>query len=131
MSVQKTGCITSSCTYYIVWCTKYRRKVLNSKEVDEKLRELIIEYANAEVIDIKIMPDHVILLVTNVDPRFGIHRLIHDIKGGTSHALRNDKELPWLKTCLSTLWTRNYFVSSIGDIQFDIIQKYIEEQKYY
>lgn len=41
------------------------------------------------------MPDHVHLLV-EVDPQFGVHRLVKGIKGGSSRVLR--EEFLWLKS---------------------------------
>lgn len=72
------------------------------------------------------MPDHVHLLV-EVDPQFGIHRLVKLIKGKSSHVLR--KEFPQLKSKLPSLWTNSYFVSTVGVAPLEIIKQYIEQQK--
>jgi len=74
----------------------------------------------------EIMPDHVHLLV-EVDPQFGIHRLIKTIKGRTSRVLR--LEFKQLKSRLPTLWTNSYFVSTVGGAPLEIIKQYIENQK--
>ena len=44
------------------------------------------------------MPDHVHLLV-EVDPQYGIHRLVRSIKGRSSRLLR--QEYPWLKSTIA------------------------------
>ena len=66
--------VVYSCKYHIVWCPKYRRKVLVDA-VALRLKELIssmsIEF-QVELIDLEVMPDHVHLLV-DVDPQFGVH----------------------------------------------------------
>jgi REP element-mobilizing transposase RayT len=49
------------------------------------------------------MPDHVHLLV-EVDPQFGIHKLVKAIRGRSSRVLR--QEFPWLRPGLHTLWTK-------------------------
>ena len=120
--------VVYSCKYHVVWCPKYRRKVLVN-EVQTRLRELISfvcsEFA-VELIEMEIMPDHVHLLV-DVDPQFGIHNLIKRIKGRTSRLLR--QEFPHLKTKLPTLWTNSYFVSTVGGAPLSIVKKYIESQK--
>jgi putative transposase len=72
------------------------------------------------------MPDHVHLLV-EVDPQYGIHRLVRSIKGRSSRLLR--QEYPWLKSRLPTLWTNAYFVSTVGSAPLDVIAQYIEDQK--
>jgi len=98
--------IVYSCKYHVIWCPKYRRPVLVN-EVDIGLKNIIQQVANechAEIIELEIMPDHVHLLV-EVDPQFGIHKLIKRIKGCSSRILR--QKFPWLKSRLPTLWTNS------------------------
>jgi len=120
--------VVYSCKYHVVWCPKYRRKVLIGA-VETRLKEIIkdvcIEF-KSEMIEMEIMPDHVHLLV-EVDPQFGIHRLIKNIKGRTSRILR--LEFKHLKSRLPTLWTNSYFVSTVGGAPLEIIKQYIENQK--
>lgn len=120
--------VVYSCKYHVVWCPKYRRKVLTG-EIEKRLKELIYELAagiNAEVFELEVMPDHVHLLI-EVDPQYGINRAVRHIKGASSHILRT--EYPYLKSRLPTLWTNSYFVSSVGGAPFTEIKKYIENQK--
>ena len=116
--------VVYSCKYHVVWCPKYRRGVLVSG-VDERLKAILREVAHerqAEVIELEVM-DHVHLLV-EVDPQFGIHRLIRLMKGRSSHHLR--QEFRWLKKRLPTLWTNSYFVSTVGGAPLAVIKQYIE-----
>jgi putative transposase len=120
--------IVYSCKYHVVWCPKYRRKVLTGK-IEARLKELIYETClelQSELIELELMPDHVHLLV-EVDPQFGIHKLIKTIKGKSSRILR--KEFPILTTKLPTLWTNSYFVSTVGGAPLEVIKQYIENQK--
>lgn len=120
--------IVYSCKYHVVWCPKYRRKVLVD-DVENSLKELIIEICTinqAELIELEIMPDHVHLLV-DVDPQFGIHKLIKRIKARTSRELRD--KYHFLKTKLPTLWTNSYFVSTDASVPHSEIKQYIENQK--
>ena len=76
------------CRYHIIFCPKYRRKVLTSP-IDERLKTILaeqIERWGQELIELEVMPDHVHLLV-GCDPQFGIHRLVKLLKGYSSHAL--------------------------------------------
>jgi putative transposase len=129
MEYKTNNNVMYSCKYHVVWCPKYRRRVL-VEGVDKRLKELIGDIANkyqAEVIEIEIMPDHVHLLI-EVDPQYGIHRLIRQIKGQTSRILR--QEFSWLRSRLPTLWTNSYFVSTVGGAPLAIIKQYIEQQKH-
>lgn len=117
-----------SCQYHVVFCPKYRRRVLVDG-VDVRLKELILEKQDQyeyEVLDMEVMPDHVHLLLS-VNPQVGVIKAIGRIKGFTAHALR--KEFPWLKSRLPCMWTRSKFVSTVGAVTLDVVKKYIEEQK--
>jgi len=72
------------------------------------------------------MPDHVHLLLST-NPKVGIYTVVSKIKGATSFVLRN--EFPILKRKLPCLWTRSRFISSVGAVTLEAVQKYIEEQK--
>ena len=120
--------IVYSCKYHVVWCPKYRRKVLING-VDLRLKELIKSVADeihVDVIEIEIMPNHVHILL-EVDPQYGIHKAIKAIKGRTSRVLR--QEFPWLRSRLPTLWTNSYFCSTVGGAPLSVIKQYIENQK--
>jgi len=118
-----------SCQYHIVWCPKYRRKLL-VEAVAERLAQIIREVCQereAEVLSLEIMPDHVQMLV-ECDPQFGIHRLVRLIKGRSSRFLR--QEFPALKRKLPTLWTNSYCVSTVGGAPLSVIKQYLEKQKH-
>jgi len=120
--------VVYSCKYHVVWCPKYRRKVLVDG-IDTRLKAIIQQLAEelqCEIIEMEIMPDHVHLLL-EVDPQFGIHRAVKAIKGRTSRLLRS--EFPGLKRKLPTLWTNSYFVSTVGGAPLAIVKQYIENQK--
>jgi putative transposase len=120
--------VVFSCKYHVVWCPKYRRPVL-VRGVDVRLKKIIREVVSerrAEIIEMEIMPDHVHLLI-EVDPQYGIHRLVRQMKGRSSRLLR--QEFPWLRSRLPTLWTNSHFVSTVGGAPLSIIKQYIENQK--
>ena len=120
--------VVYSCKYHVVWCPKYRRKVLENG-IDDRLKELIEEIcteSDIQIIEMEIMPDHVHLLI-EVDPQYGIHRAVKKIKGRTSRILR--QEFPILVRRLPTLWTNSYFVSTVGGAPLAVIKQYIENQK--
>lgn len=128
MKYKTNNNVVYSCKYHVVWCPKYRRKVL-TEDVSARLKEIIEDTAagiSAEILEMEIMPDHVHLLI-EVDPQYGINRAVRHIKGVSSHTLR--MEFPWLKSRLPTLWTNSYFVSTVGGAPLSEIKKYIENQK--
>ena len=114
--------------YHLIWCPKYRRKVL-TEEIQKRLKELLIEKAKnlgIEIEKMEIMPDHIHLFV-KAKPVDAPHFIVGQLKGYTSKHLR--EEFPQLKKRLPTLWTRSYYVESVGHISEEKIKKYIENQK--
>jgi len=124
---ESNGNIVYACTYHVVFCPKYRRKVL-IHGANVRLKAIVVEVASAtasDVVEIEVMPDHVHLLL-EVDPQFGIHRLVRLIKGRSSHHPR--QESPWLRSRLPSLWTSLYFVSMTGGTPLALIKRYTENQ---
>jgi len=117
-----------SCKYHVVFCPKYRRKVLVGG-VDKRLKEIIYQVAKelgCEVLELEVMPDHVHILC-EVDPQFGIHKFVKRVKGRSSRLLR--QEFSQVKSRLPTLWTHSYFVSTVGGAPIAILKQYIDNQK--
>jgi putative transposase len=119
--------VVYSSKYHLVWCPKYRRRVLVG-DVESRLIHIIREVCaenRVEIIGVETMPDHVHLLV-EVDPSFGVSRLVRLVKGRSSRMLR--QEFPHLRR-LPSLWTNSWFVSTVGGAPLDVIKQYVENQK--
>ena len=117
-----------SCQYHIIFCPKYRRRVLKDG-IDTRLKELIIEKQNIYkylILGMEVMSDHVHLLL-DINPKIGIYPVLSKIKGHTSHTLR--EEFPLLKKKLPCLWTNSNFISTCGSISLETVKQYIEDQK--
>ena len=74
--------VVFQCAFHLVWSPKYRRSVL-VPPVDERLKTVlaeVIQEQGAWLQALEVMPDHVHLLV-EVDPQFGVHRLVKAMKG--------------------------------------------------
>lgn len=128
MKYKSNNNIVYSCRYHVVWCPKYRRKVLIS-DVKTRLKDLVKQICQEnqfDLLEMEVMPDHIYLLL-EVDPKFGIHKAVKLIKGTTSRILRS--EFKHLTTKLPTLWTNSYFVSTVGSTPPSVIKQYIESQK--
>ena len=114
--------------YHIIWCSKYRRNVLTG-DIESRLKDLVIQKSNENgwsIENIEIMPDHLHLFI-KATPSDSISHIVSQLKGYTSSVLRNEFEL--LRTRLPTLWTRSFYVETIGYISESVIKKYIDDQK--
>lgn len=125
---RSAGSVTFQCAFHVVWCSKYRRRVLEGR-VEARLKEIVravVAEKGAWLVDLDIMPDRVHLRV-EVDPRYGVHRLVKAVKGRSSRVLR--QEFPSLRSRLPTLWTNAYFVATVGGAPPEAVEQYVADQK--
>lgn len=113
--------------YHLIWCTKYRRKLLVG-DVEARLKILLVGKAEGLGVSIEtmeVMPDHIHLFV-KTSPVDSPHYIVQQLKGYTSRILH--EEFP-LKKKVPSLWTRSYYCESIGHISQETVTRYIEDQK--
>ena len=116
------------CRYHIIFCPKYRRKVLR-EPIAERFKQIVMsmqEEQNFYVLGMEVMLDHVHLLL-DIDPTIGVNVVVARIKGKTAHIL--NREFPELTRKLPTLWTRSKFIATVGSVSLEVVKKYIEGQK--
>lgn len=117
-----------SLKYHLVWCPKYRKPVLTGA-VAKRLRTLLNQKAKelgATMHALEIMPDHVHLFIES-DPTKAPAHIAAQFKGYTSHELR--EEFSWLRSRLPSLWSRSYYIGSVGHVSEATVRRYIAEQK--
>lgn len=124
---RNAGCVFNL-HYHLVRCPKYRKHVLTGL-VAEHLKALL--YQKAEELDVEIKglevrPDHVYLFIA-APPTDAPQHFANQFKGYTSRILR--QEFPHLRRRMPCLWSRSYYVGSVGHVSEDVIRKYIEAQR--
>jgi len=117
--------------YHIVWCVKYRRKVLSQK-ISERLYELCHEIAKAKgftIVNIKAGENDHVHCFVSAPPKISITQIVKYLKGISGNRLL--EEFPELRKSLwkGHLWNGSYFVETIGSTSEDNIRRYIERQK--
>lgn len=118
--------------YHIIFVTKYRRKIL-TKDIFNSLINIINSVA--EKIDCKILEingelDHIHFILETKPNTSSITTLVTIIKGVSSRLLR--KKYPDINNLLygkkAKLWSRSYFVATVGGVSLDVLKRYIENQ---
>ena len=116
-----------SCQYHVLWCSKYKRQVF-SPEIMSRLNEIIVEVAKQykfDILELSIFESYVHLIV-NVSPRLDIYKIVLKIKSKAKVLL---KEFPKLNSRLPCLWSGANFIYSVGNINLDVINNFLEEQR--
>ena len=116
--------------YHIVWCTKYRHKVLQGK-IEHRLKGIMNEIAkdnNFMIEEIETDLDHIHLLIS-CNPQHYIPNIIKALKGVSASLLF--KEFPELKSKLwgGHLWNPSYFIATVSENTEEQIREYIKSQK--
>lgn len=117
--------------YHIVWCVKYRRKVLTG-QIEQRLYELVQETASEKgftVVQCRVDEDDHVHCFVSVPPKISVTQIVKYLKGISGNALL--KEFPELRESLwkGHLWNGSYFCETIGSASEENILKYIERQR--
>ena len=114
--------------YHFVFCPKYRRKIFLIPNVEVRFKELtqqICDELEIEILTIECHIDYVHLFL-KCWPKQSPAEIMKKVKGASSHVLRD--EFLQLKG-MSSLWTRNYFVSTADNVSSETIERYVDMQK--
>ena len=116
------------CKYHVVFIPKCRRKTLYvelRRHLGEVFRKLALQ-KESRIEEGHLMPDHVHMCVES-DPSLAPARLAAQFKGYTSRLLR--QEFRHLRSQLPSLWSRSYYIGSVGHVSESTVRRYIENQK--
>ena len=117
--------------YHMVWCVKYRRKVLTT-EIEAALQKILNDVAEENGFTVDRCEvgemDHVHCFIS-APPKLSITFLIKHLKG--TSGLRLFRQFPELREKLwrGELWNGSYFVETIGSTSEENVKRYIERQK--
>ena len=119
-----------SLQYHLVWCTKYRKKVLQNgldQECKNMLHEIADEY-KFQIVAMEVMPDYIHLLV-DCKPQFYISDMIKIMKGNLARQLFLSH--PELKRELwgGHLWNPSYCAVTVSDRSKEQVLTYIKGQQ--
>ena len=116
------------CKYHIVWCPKYRFRILKGK-IGESVRGVIkqlCEWKKIEILEGNVQADH-IHLVLSFPPKYSISEVVGFLKGKRAikmFDMHNElKKRYWGRH----FWAKGYCVSSIG-LDEEQIRKYVRWQ---
>jgi len=116
--------------YHLVLVTKYRVKCL-SKEILESLHnkfESLCEKWQIEMKEFGGEDDHVHLLI-DCHPSLEIGKLVNNLKTVSSRHIRNEYKQHVDKYLWNGgLWTRAYYISSVGGAPLETVKEYINKQ---
>ena len=117
------------CKYHIVFCPKYRYKLLQEEAaayIKQAIYDLCNQKEGLEVHELNVQIDHVHVVVT-IPPKYAVSKVVGYLKGKL--ALRTFDRFPQLRKRYwgQHLWSRGYCVSTVG-LDEERIRKYVRWQ---
>ena len=118
------------CKYHIVFCPKYRARVLKDEVAGytgQEIYRLCRQKDRVQVLELNIQPDH-IHLVLSIPPKYAVSNVMGYLKGKLALRLFSQFEYLGKRYWGRHLWTRGYCVSTIG-LDEEKIRKYVKWQE--
>ena len=118
-----------NCTYHLVFIPKYRRKVMYGKlgkEIGEIL-SIVCKITGITLIKGSVCPNHVHMYVS-IPPKMSISTVMSKLKG-KSALMIFDRHPEYRDKWGRHFWARGYYAETVGQINEEMIEKYIEEQE--
>lgn len=115
--------------YYILFCVKYRRKVITDK-ISKRLKNIFLKICSKYKISLIEQERDIvhIHLLISVAPVTELSKFINAYKSASSRLVK--KEFPAIKSELwkEYFWSRSFLVLSKGGANLETIKKYIQGQ---
>lgn len=127
---QKLSHVIWHCQYHIVWCPKYRYRVLKGNIADflGQLIQVEVKKMKGQIIELNVQVDHVHLLL-RVPPKISISQLMGTIKGKS--AIQIFQRFPSMRTKKywgNHFWASGYCVDTVG-LDTEKVRKYVNYQE--
>jgi len=120
-----------SIQYHIVWCVKYRRKVL-TPIIEKSLNQILNKIAEDNgfrILECNGDLDHIHLLI-DCSPQHYIPDMIKALKGVSARLLMKEYGEELKKQLWGGhLWNPSYYVATVSENTESQIKKYIQNQK--
>ena len=116
------------CKYHVVWCPKYRFKILKG-EIGKSVRDIIkqlTEWRGIDILEGNVQEDH-IHLVLSIPPKYSIAETVGFLKGKSAIKIFDMHTELKRRYWGRHFWAKGYCVSTIG-LDEDQIREYVRMQ---
>ncbi|MEK1370723.1 IS200/IS605 family transposase [Limosilactobacillus fermentum] len=119
--------------YHLIWVTKYRNPTFTSEALVNEMKEILTTVAadNKIVIEhMEVMPDHVHVLIS-FPPSKAPTSTVKALKGRSAFIfLKRHPEIRQSQYWGGHLWSPSYYMSTLGNMSKEVVEQYINNQKY-
>lgn len=116
--------------FHLVFVTKYRKSIFDTKEKQEELKTLLASFAekNGSTIEsVEVMPDHV-HLVLSFPPKFAPSSIVKSFKGAAAREWFKLHPEDKQKLYKGHLWSPSFFMRTVGVVSRETVMEYVKNQ---
>ncbi|WP_420741176.1 IS200/IS605 family transposase [Limosilactobacillus fermentum] len=119
--------------YHLIWVTKYRNQTFTTEVLSNEMKAILQQVADDNDIVIEkmeVMPDHIHMLIS-FPPSKAPASAIKVLKGRSAYIfLQNHPEIRCSQYWGGHFWSPSYYMSTLGNMSKEVVEKYINDQKY-
>jgi len=116
------------CKYHIVWCRKYRFRILKG-EIGQSVRDIIrqlCEWKKITILEGNVQVDH-INLVVEIQPKYSVSEAVGFLKGKSAIKVFDQHHELKKRYWGRHFWAKGYFISTVG-LDNGQIRRYVRHQ---
>ena len=117
--------------FHLIWVTKYRNPAFTTPELVQEMKDILLRIAqlnDVTVEELEVMPEHVHMLIS-FKPKYTPTNIVKALKGGSARLfLKKHPEIKHDKFWGGHIWSRSYYMSTLGNMSKEIVAKYIQNQ---
>lgn len=118
--------------FHLIWVTKYRNAAFTTPQLVSDMKTILHRIAELNEVTIEqmeVMPDHVHMLIS-FKPKYAPTNIVKAFKGGSARMFfEKHPEIKQQKFWDGHLWSPSYYMSTLGNMSKEVVEKYINNQR--
>ena len=118
--------------FHLIWVTKYRNATFTTPALVNEMKDILRYIADLHDITIEkreVMSDHVHMLIS-FKSKYSATNIVKVLKGGSARIfLRNHPEIKQKQYWGGHLWSRSYYMGTLGNMSKEVVERYIANQR--
>ena len=117
--------------YHLIWVTKYKKPVFTTPVLIDEMKTIVKDLSAVNEIlieEMEVMPDHIHLLIS-FKPKHAPSSIVKYLKGHSAKIFfQNHPEIRDSSFWGGHLWSHSYYMSTLGNMSQEVVEKYIRNQ---
>lgn len=117
--------------FHLIWVTKYRHKIFINETLQTEMSDILEKIAklnDIKIENLQVCAEHIHMLIS-FNPKQAPTNIVKALKGGSARLfLANHPEIRQDTFWGNHIWSKSYYMSTFGNINNEVVDKYITNQ---